>query len=222
MRIRPVGDCLFEKLNGLVVPGTRFFPIDDLEEGVDEVTAGRAVVVVVRVLPDVQREDGVGAPERALIVLVDGDVPELVAEGVVDEERPATGSGRGGLELTLPGLVGTEVLLDPVGEIAGGFVAALGTHRLPEQVVEDMAGAVVGDVAQRRGRRGEVPFLAILHERLFGTIPAVDVALMVGIVMPREDLFADVRFECVVVVGQRRQFVVCHSYLQYRPRAREI
>mgnify|MGYP006305062159 CR=1 FL=1 len=33
--------------------------VDDLEEGVDEVAAVRAVVVVVGVLPDVEREDGV-------------------------------------------------------------------------------------------------------------------------------------------------------------------
>src|SRR6056297_1820792 len=77
------GFALLELVDELVVARGRLPPVDDLEEGVDEVAAGRAVVVVVGVLPDVEREDGVAAPERALVVLVDDDVAELIGEAVV-------------------------------------------------------------------------------------------------------------------------------------------
>src|SRR6056297_1541195 len=102
-----VTDCGAVLLGDLV-------PVDDLEEGVDEVAAGRTVVVVVRVLPDVEGQNRVGTPERALIVLVDRDVAKLLRNRVVDQQRPAAGSGRGGLELALPAFVGAKVLLDAV------------------------------------------------------------------------------------------------------------
>jgi hypothetical protein len=46
-------------VDGLLVLFGGVVPVDDFEERVDEATAVRAVIVVVGVLPDVQREDGV-------------------------------------------------------------------------------------------------------------------------------------------------------------------
>ena len=43
--------------DNLIVAMTRFFPIDDLEEGIDEQATIRAVVVVIGVFPDVEREN---------------------------------------------------------------------------------------------------------------------------------------------------------------------
>ena len=93
-------------------------PIDDLEERIDEAPAVGTVVVVVRVLPDVEREHWVCAPERAVVVLVDREVAQLVGDRVVDEQRPARGGRRRGLELALPALIRAEVLGDPVGQLA--------------------------------------------------------------------------------------------------------
>ena len=45
-------------IDGLIVAVARLFPVDDLEEGIDERATIRAVVVVVGVFPDVEREDG--------------------------------------------------------------------------------------------------------------------------------------------------------------------
>ena len=45
-------------IDGLTVAVARLFPVDDLEEGIDERASIRAVVVVVGVFLDVKREDG--------------------------------------------------------------------------------------------------------------------------------------------------------------------
>jgi hypothetical protein len=66
----------------------------------------------------------------------------------------------------------------------------------------------VGDVPDGARGRGEVAGLAVLREFLLGGFESVHVALVVGVVMPREDLFADRRLERVVVVRKRRQFGV--------------
>ena len=180
--------ALLEQLDGLLVAVGRFLPVDDVEEAVDEVATGRAVVVVVRVFPDVEGEDRVAAPERALVVLVDDDVAKLVTERVVDEKRPATGGARGGFEFALPRLVGPEVLLDAVGEVAFRRVAAFGTC----SARTGRAGCGRSRCGSRcawhrprtrsRRRRGS--------PRGFPRrVPPVNVALMVGVVVPREHLF---------------------------------
>jgi len=72
--------------------------------------------------------------------------------------------------------------------------------------VQIVATAVVGDVPQRAGRRGKVTRFAVLGERLLGRGETVHVALMVRVVVPRQHLFGDVEFECIVVVRKRWQF----------------
>ena len=125
-----------------------------------------------------------GAPERTVVVLVDGDVAELVGHRVVDQQRPARGGRSGSLEFALPALVGAEVLGDAVGEVTVGFAAAVRAHVLPEHRVEIVPRAVMGHVVERTARRGVVAGLAVLREGLLGAFEAVHVALMVGVVMP--------------------------------------
>ncbi len=110
------------------------------------------------------------------------------------------------LRTRLPAFVGAEVLLDAVAEVALRLTAAVGVHVLPEQRVEIVATAVVGDVAHRGGTRTEVTGVAVLGERLLGRFEAVYVSLMVGVVVPGEHLFGDVWLQRVVVVRERWQF----------------
>ena len=44
-------------IDGLTVAVARLFPVDDLKEGIYERATIRAVVVVVGVFPDIERED---------------------------------------------------------------------------------------------------------------------------------------------------------------------
>ncbi|EMA67203.1 hypothetical protein C461_09118 [Halorubrum aidingense JCM 13560] len=133
--------------------------------------------------------------------------PKSSAMRSASAERPAGRAGGRRLELALPGLVRAEVLRDAVRERPLGLVAALRAHVLPEQVVEDVSRRVVRHVPDRARRRGEVALLAVGFERLFGRVPAVHVALMVGVVMPFEHLLGDVRLQRVVIVRQRIEFV---------------
>jgi len=71
--------------------------------------------------------------------------------------------------------------------------------------------AVVGDVLEGSGRGAEVALLAVFREGLLGGVQSVNVALVVGIVMPGQYLFGQCRFERVVIVRKRWKFVISHS-----------
>jgi len=69
----------------------------------------------------------------------------------------------------------------------------------------------VGYAADRARAGTELVVLAVFFEGFFGRIPAVDVALVVGVVMPRQNLFADVRLKGVILVRKGVEFVA-HMY----------
>lgn len=60
-------------------------PVNYLEEAVDEIPAVRAVVMVIRVLPDIKCKNRVCSPDRSLVVFIDHYIVELVAVWNVHE-----------------------------------------------------------------------------------------------------------------------------------------
>jgi len=75
-----------------------------------------------------------------------------------------------------------------------------------------MPRGVVSHVADRARTRTKVVVLAVLGEGFFGGVPAINVALMMGIVMPCQDLFIEMRFKRVILVRKGVKFVA-HRYL---------
>ncbi len=109
-------------------------------------------------------------------MLVDREVTQLLGNWVVDEQCPATSSAGCSLEFAFPALVGTEVLFDAVGDVARWLAAAVWTHVLPEQRVEIVSTAVVGDVTERTSSRTVVAGLTVLLEGFLSGVETVDVA----------------------------------------------
>jgi hypothetical protein len=173
------------------------------------------------VLPDVHADEGC-LPVRERVVLVwRRDHGETGA--VMDEPGPA------GAELGHPGVLhlrlqlveGTERVVYRSGQIAIGRAAAVGRHRLPEEVVVEVAAAVVADrralvLGDLREVRDD------LLDRLVGPVGALErgvhlvhVSLVVLVVMNPHRGFVDVRLEPRVVVGKRR-YLVRHVSLLFR------
>ena len=126
---------LLEVPDGLLILLGDVVPVDNLEERVDERAEVGAVVVVVEVLPHVEREDGWAPHNAPLSCLLIFTLRSCLANGVVDEQRPAAGGACGGTELAFPAFVGAEVRLDAFAKFSRRLAAAVRGHILPEQRV---------------------------------------------------------------------------------------
>src|SRR5262249_8148219 len=132
----PVGSC-GSALGGLETSGD-LVPVHRAPPGGDVVRAAVLILEVVRVLPDVQAEDG-GAllprrddvHQRVVLVGGRGDGELAVA---YDQPGPAGAeSGGAGLgERLLEGREAAQVRRDRGGKSAGGLAAATSLHELPE------------------------------------------------------------------------------------------
>ena len=149
-----------------------------VKERIDELRTGVAVVDVVGVLPDVQREKRllIARERRAGVARVDDGQR---AVGILHEPRPAgtevaRSGGRKGLA---EGVIGTPDCIDRLKKGAFGHAAALRLEALPEErVVEDL-----GRIVEHAARGGADDFLkGLAFEVRAGdqAVQIVDVGLM--------------------------------------------
>src|SRR5690606_11500037 len=117
-------------------------PVDNVPEGRDVVRTTVLVVQVVRMLPDIEADDGFafetrdGLAHQRAVLVGRGSDGELLVTGD-DEPRPAGAeAGRGSLgKLLLEGVERSEGRVDRLGELALRGAALARTEDLPEKGV---------------------------------------------------------------------------------------
>src|SRR6266567_4544705 len=112
------------------------FPVEELvDHGLRVIGAAVLIIEVVRVLPDIDRQEGrLSADERHFGV---GGAHDLERIPVNDEPGPSAAEllHRGGDEFLLDGVETAEFRLDPVGERTARLAPALGLERTPVEGV---------------------------------------------------------------------------------------
>ena len=191
------------KAGRLAQIGVGEIPVHQVGEvGLDPLGAGVAVVDVVGVFPDIQGQDRLlTLGQRAFGV---GGLDHLELASVQDQPRPAGAElgGRRGGEFGLEGIKAAEVLGDLRGDLAGRGAAALGLHRLPEEVVVVDLGGVVEHRTFGGLDQFDQGFAAVSLTVFDELIEVGDVGLVMLAVMIIEGLGGEMRREGILRIGQ--------------------
>src|SRR5579875_4049729 len=156
------------------VTAVDFVPVDDVPPGVEVIAAVILVFEIVGMLPHVVAQDGIAAIHEGAVLIGRADdlqLPALVQQqpGPAGAEALQTGIVERRLEL----IEGPELLLDGLGDGAGGGAAAIGFHDGPEHAVIGMAAAVVA----HRGANVLGHFVGAAQEIVHGQLGEIGASL---------------------------------------------
>src|SRR6185436_1607052 len=215
VKAMPIAKCARKRnRTSLLQPLVDLRPVDDIPPRVDVVGPAILILEVVRVLPDVDAEDGLLAVHHRVVLVRRALDDELAA--VVDHPRPpaAEPSDRGRLQLLLQLVEAAERAVDRVGNRARRRAAGVRPHDLPEHRVVQMAAAVVAHGGTNRfGHAVDAldEVLEALRRKLRGlfngSVEVRHVRVVVLAVMNLHRLLVDVRFERVARVRKWRKCV---------------
>ena len=193
----------------------RRVPVDDVPERRNVVGTAILVVQVVRVLPDVEADDGRAALHQRG-VLVGHRLDAERAVGGEAQPGPAAAEARGGRlgELLLEAVEAAERGRDLVAQRAGRRAALAGAHDGPKKRVVRVAAAVVAhgraDVLGHLAHVGHQRLDALVRKRRMVRERLVEVGhigVVVLTVMDLHRLRVDVRLERIVRVRKGRQLI---------------
>src|SRR5581483_12321204 len=165
-------------------------PVQAVDKIIDIGRALRTVLVVVGVFEHVARDEWHGTPDGAIVVLVNQHVLELPGTQSIEYQQSPSGQlGRkcSGFEIGLPFFERSKIALDLLMNFNAERRIAITAETFPIDIVKDRAGMIPCPAALELPKRGIIPirFRGIgIEERFLDLVQLIDVAFMVGIVMP--------------------------------------